>query len=49
MTEWFPEAGRILQDEMICIKYGPSKELLVHLRNLKNTDYFKGIQEEKFV
>ena len=26
---------------------GPCKELLVHLRNLHNTDPFKGTQEEE--
>ena len=37
----------MLPDDMTCIKYGQCTELLVHLRNLQNTDLFGGTQEEK--
>ena len=42
-------ARNILPDEIACIRYGPCTEILVHLRNLQNTDPFKGTQEEKSV
>ena len=37
----------MLPVELTCITYGPSAELLVHLRHLQNTDPFEGTQEEK--
>lgn len=34
-------------DKTVCIKYGPRKDLLVHLRILEDTDPFGGIPEDE--
>ena len=47
MIEWVLRAWNILQDEITCIKYGLCTELLVHPRNLQNTDPFQGTQQDK--
>jgi len=38
MSEWALEAWRILLDEIMCIQYGPRKNLLVSPRYLENAD-----------